>query len=160
MEELKKKVDEALDSVQKDGIDTQNLDVIYKLIDVKKDIFEIEKLKEETNMYREGYGRGNYGRRRRDSRGRYMEGGQYGRESYGHYPEEMIERMHEGYNGYSEGNEEFNRTGNYGAKDESMESLEYMLESLVQFFEHIQKNAENKEEMELIKKYAKKIKEM
>ena len=61
---------------------TNNIDFLYKMIDVKKDIAEIEK--EEQEMMYSNYGNyDNYGEydrsygggRRRDSRGRYMEGG-------------------------------------------------------------------------------------
>lgn len=124
-------------------------------------------MREYRGYGREEYGREEYGRRRRDSRGRYMEGDEYGRRgnfrnsgNYGHYPHEMMDRMAEGYEGYMEGMEEFRRGGNYGAKDEGMEALEYMLNSVVEFFEYIMSETDSQEEMELVKKYAKKIKEM
>lgn len=113
---------------------------------------------------RGNYDREEYGRRRRDSRGRYRESEEYGRRgnfrNYGHYPNEMMDRMADGYEGYMEGMEEFRRGGDYGAKDEGMEALEYMLKSVVDFFEYIQSETDSQEEMELVKKYAKKIKEM
>ncbi len=151
-------VEQEITCIRDAGLNKENLDMLFKLVDIHKDIIKEKMMeKEEENMY--NYGRGEYGRRRRDSRGRYMEG-EYGRRgNFRDKSEEMFERMQEGYNEYNEAMGEYNR-GNYNAKDEGIESLEYMLESFVQFFEYIQKNAENEEEVELIKKYAKKIKEM
>lgn len=152
-------VEQEITCIKDAGLNKENLDTLFKLVDIHKDIIKEKMMeKEEQNMY--NYGRGDYGRRRRDSRGRFMEDGEYGRRgNYRDRSGEMFERMQEGYSDYSEAMGEYSR-GNYGAKEEGMESLEYMLESLVQFFEHIQKNAENQEEVEMIKKYARKIKEM
>ena len=55
--------------------------------------------------------------------------------------------------------EEYNR-GNYGAKDDTLKSLDYMLKSVVQFMEMLRDEATTDEEMQLIKKYARKISEM
>ena len=171
MEKIKELVKTEIEGIEEKGINNQNLDFLYKLVDIEKDITKIELMKKEMedlsmrnygrgNYGREQYGREEYGRRRRDSRGRYREGGEYGRGNYSHYPEEMLERTMGAYGEYRDGMEEYNESGNYNAKDKGTEALEYMLESLVVFFEHIQENAENPEEMELIKKYARKIKEM
>jgi hypothetical protein len=166
MDKIKELVKTEIEGIEEKGITNQNLDFLYKLVDIEKDITKIELMKKEMeDLSMRNYGRGNYdreqyGRRRRDSRGRYMDGGEYGRRKYGHYPEEMLDRMMGGYEEYRDGMEEYNESGNYNAKDKGTEALEYMLESLVVFFEHIQENAENPEEIELIKKYARKIKEM
>ena len=109
------------------------------------------------NYGRENYGRESYGRgRERDSRGRYKEGGSYGRNYRG---EEMLDEMYKGYQGYSEGREEYGR-GNYGAKDGTMKSLEYMLQSVTDFLEMLKQDANSQEEMQLILEYAKQIGEM
>lgn len=94
------------------------------------------------------YDRGNYGRRMRDSRGRYM--------GKGH---EMIEDMREMYQEYSDGRDEYDR-GNYGAKGEAMKSLEYMLESVVDFVDMLKKDAGSQEEVDLIQRYTREISEM
>ena len=150
---------------------------------------EYWKKKEETltmrygnyGNYGEGYGE-SYGRRSRDSRGRYSEGGyseggysrgRYGergttdgrdrsRGSYGHYmpyPDMYMDRMMDGMEGYMEGREEYNR-GNYGAKGQTVESLEKMLEGIVAFVEDIQKDPEQQEETEVLNHYIRKLKEM
>lgn len=119
---------------------------------------------------REQYGEyGNYGeiygRRSRDSRGRYTEGG-YSDGSYSargydakYRGEEMLDDMHYNYGAYSEAREQYGR-GNYGAKEDTMESFKYMLKSFKDFFKHLQKDANSQEEMEMLKKTAKEIAEM
>lgn len=107
----------------------------------------------------------NYGRRSRDSRGRYTEGG-YSEGSYSargydskYRGEEMLDDMHYNYGAYSEAREQYGR-GNYGAKEDTMESFKYMLKSFKDFFKHLQKDANSQEEMEMLKKTAKEIAEM
>lgn len=98
---------------------------------------------------RENYGRESYGRRQRDSRGRYK----------GDEGEEMMNEMYHGYRRYSEGKEQYGR-GNYNAKEDTMKSLEYMLQSMVDFVEMLKQDANSQEEMELIRQYTKQISEM
>lgn len=159
MEEIIKMVEKEIEGYKEMGLNKENIHVLYELADIRKDLKEVEEMR-----YERGYGNygedGNYGRRRRDSRGRFMEGGYGRRGNYrGNDEMEMLDRMGEGYSAYREGMEEYGR-GNYSGKEEGLESLEYMLESFVQFYEYLMKNADTQEEVELIKKYAKKIKEM
>ena len=136
MEKLKELVETELKTMQENGIDSSNIDAIYKLVDIHKDIENEEywKAKKEAMEMRysgnyEGYGEG-YGRRRRDSRGRFMAGqggrggsgggrGGSGSGNYGHYmpyPEMYMDRMMDGMEGYMEGREQYNR-GNYNGKE-------------------------------------------
>ena len=176
MKELKEKIQEKIKAITEEGLDNIDIDLLGKMVDIHKDIDEEQyhcekiKLKKEANDMRYGnYGEyGEYGRRRRDSRGRYMEGnyneGGYsrGRGNYGHYmpyPEMYMDRMMDGMEGYMEGREQYNR-GNYGAKGQTVESLEKMLEGIVAFVEDIQQDPEQKEEKEVVNHYVRKLKEM
>ena len=166
--EVSKHVEEKIETIIEQGINSNNLDTLYKLVDIHKDLSNEdywEMKKEEIKMrYRYGensnygeYGESNYGARgrQRDGRGRYSARGRGGR----YRGQEMLEEMNQNYGEYSEGKEEYNR-GNYGAEGETIKSLEYMLESAVDFFEMLKEEASSQEEMELIKKYARKISEM
>ena len=142
-ESIKSEVEKILGDISNEGISRDNVDYVYKLVDVHKDL-EQENYWEVKKMYYGNYRRDNYddmsyGRgRRRDSRGRYR----------GH---DMIEDMRENYDRYSE-----NRR--YGGKDTS-ESLEYMLESIVCFVEMLEEDA-SEQDINLIRKYTRKIAEM
>jgi hypothetical protein len=166
LDKLKEETDKSMKRVLEQGVQTNNVDFLYKMIDIKKDIAKIEK--EEQEMMYGNYGRGSYGEyseggnysggRRRDSRGRYMERG--GSDRGGNYRgQEMLDDMYQNYGEYSENREEYGR-GNYNAKGDTLKSLEYMLESVVDFMEMLKQDASSKEEVDMIKKYSKKISEM
>lgn len=157
-EETERKLD---DIMNQEGLQPHNIDMMYSLMDIHKDIANEEYWKEKGEHmrysrggsynergrmnYNEGYGTRGRGRQR-DSRGRYK----------GH---EMIDDMYMEYDNYSEGKEQ-SRRGSYGAKDDVVKSLEYMMESVVCFVEMLMEDAESQEEMEIIKHYTKKISEM
>lgn len=159
--ELKDKIEKKLQEFLEVGIKEDNVDYLYKLIDIHKDIENEEYWKckkEDIKMrYNTGYGReeyDNYGKRGipGSARGRYGMRGNY-------RGEEMIEDMKEMYGDYSESHDEYLR-GNYGAKEDTVKSLDYMLKSVVQFMQMLEDDATSEEEMQLIKKYARKISEM
>ena len=143
-ESIKSEVEKILGDISSEGISRDNVDYVYKLVDVHKDL-EQENYWEVKKMYYGNYRRYDYdrddmsyGRRTRDRRGRYK----------GH---DMIEDMRENYDRYSE-----NRR--YGGKDTS-ESLEYMLESIVCFVEMLEEDA-SEQDINLIRKYTRRIAEM
>ena len=172
-EKVNEQVVEKICAIAKEGIKQGNVDYLGKLIDIHKDLANEEywqnEMKEDESDMR--YGRrgsyeesGNYGRgRSRDSRGRYREGGSYNEGSYGrrgnYRGHDLMDEMQEYYGNYMEGREQYGR-GNYNAKEDTMKSLEYMLESVVDFIEMLQQDASSQEEVNLIKHYTKKISEM
>ena len=166
MEEEKKLEDKVLEKVESkitelvdtEGVKKENVDYLGKLIDIHKDLKNENywEKKEENIMYmRDDYENDYRGGRSRDSRGRYM--GDRRSESY--KGQRVLDEMYDGYRNYSDGREEYNR-GNYGAKGETMKSLEYMLESVTDFIEMLQNDAGSQEEVDMIKKYTRRISEM
>lgn len=171
MDEIKEKINEQvvekISAITEEGIKQTNVDYLGKLVDIHKDLANEdywEEKKEDMAMRYGNYGRSSrggrsyresgstYGRRRRDSKGRYMNGRNYGEGT----PEEMIDEMYERYGDYSEGKEQ-SRRGNYGAKDDTVESLECMMEAIYNFVEALKEDADDDEEIEIIEKYARKI---
>ncbi len=107
--------------------------------------------------YQEGnYGEGGYGRRGNFREGGFQEGyGRRMRDSRGRYRgEEMLEEMDEQYRNYSEGREQ------YGAEGQTIKALEYMLESVVEFVKMLKQDASSQKEVQLIEKYVHKLQEM
>lgn len=103
------------------------------------------------NNYRDGgyeRGGGSYGRRGvpGTGRGRYR-GSRSEAEDY-------LNDMSEHYGNYSESRD------TYGAEQDSMKALEYMLESVCQFMDMLTREAGSQEEAQMIKKYARKIGDM
>lgn len=152
--ETEQKITEVLDQGLHDG----NVDLLYTLVDIHKDIANENywEEKEDAMRYRNysedgRYNRGSYNEygargRSRDSRGRYR----------GH---EMMDDMYQAYGEYNEGKERYKR-GSYGAQEDTMKSLEYMLESMVSFVEMLCQDANSQEEVQLIKEYTRRIAEM
>ena len=156
----KEEVEKLIKQVTESGLQVANVELLYKLIDIHKDI-ENEKYwkeKEEESMYR---GRDYFmddsynGGRSRDSRGRYMD-------SYGRYTTSRKEnyRGREMINDIDDNYGRYNEAKTYGDRGSSTKSLEYMLESIVCFVEMLQEDATNQDEMDLIRKYTRKISEM
>ena len=153
-----------------EGIKKENIEYYGGLVDIYKDLKNVEywKRKENYFMYNGMYGNygnyGNYGGRRAgyDSYGRGDSyGDNYGRRGYDakYRGESALEAMHGNYRAYSAGRESYN-AGNYGARDDSMKSLRYMLESAVDFFRMLKAEANSQEELTLIHDYVSKINEM
>ena len=178
-EEFTEKVEQQIKEISAEGVNTGNVDYLYRLVDIHKDLKNEEYWKEKIDMYREGYGNygnygeygeyneGSYGRRGvpGTGRGRYREGGYNEGDSYGrrgvkgtgrsrYRGEEMMDEMYKNYGEYSEGRD------NYGADQATIQSLEKMLESVKKFMKHLGNEAKSQEEVEMIKETAREISEM
>lgn len=153
----KSEVERIIKQITESGLQIANVELLYKLIDIHKDI-ENEKYwkeKEENMMYRDY---DNYsGGRSRDSRGRYMES--YGRRGVpgtgrGRYRGyDMIEEMGEHYGNYSEGRD------TYGNDRETEKSFDKMLQSLEDFTYLIMQEADSQDKIEKVRRTARKISE-
>ena len=151
------KVEEKIMSILEDDITPDNLDNLGKLVDIHKDIKNEKywKIKEEKYMRYGNYDRGSYNR---GSYGRDEYGeGSYGRRGVkgtgrGRYRgEDMLDEMYQNYN-------EYNESGNYGG--DTTKSLEYMMQAVYDFVCMLSDEAQSPEEMQIIKRYSRKISEM
>lgn len=167
-EKLKEQLEKRIEIIVEEGIQSNNLEDLSKLIDIHKDLANEDYWKEKKEVmqmryrgyseYGNEYGRENYGRRGVPGTGRrrYRESGGNTSRYRG---EEAMNEMYGAYQDYSEGREEMNM-GNYSAKNDTMKSLEYMMESVADFIEMLKKDASSQEEMQLIQHYTRKISEM
>lgn len=158
----KSEVERIIKQITENDLQVANVELLYKLIDIHKDIENENFWKEEINMYR---GRDYFmddsynGGRSRDSRGRYMDGS-YGRRGVpgtgrGRYRGyDMIEEMGEHYGDYSEGRD------TYGNDRETEKSFDKMLQSLEDFTYLIMQEADSQDKIEKVRKTARKISEM
>ena len=139
------------------------LDVLYKLVDIDKDLENIDywKVKKEVMKmrynnygdYSEGeYSEGRYGRRGVPGTGR----GRYRGHDDG---EDMIEDMKYSYSAYSESRNAYGR-GNYGAEQESMEALEDTMRLFTEFAQKMIQEVDSPEAKQIIKKHLRKISQM
>lgn len=157
IDKVTEEIDKRIKRTLEEGVETHNIDFLCKMIDIKKDITEMEK-EEQEMMYRNygNYGKyedNRYGRRMRDSRGRYMAG-------HNEYmSDDPMRTLMSSYEAYSDSKYAYH-DGNYGHKEEAITNLDYMLQSVVDFMEMLKKDVGSREEMDLIKRYSKQISEM
>ena len=130
------KMTESINKLLDEGLNTQNIDLMYKLVDIYKDMKEVENMNYGEYGRRAGYnaygnydmeyGRGNYGR------------SSYGRQGYDakYRGDESIDRM---YNEYGRYQESRNR---YGNGEETDKSFHYMIKSLEDFIKVLYEEAE------------------
>lgn len=153
----KEEVEKLIKQITESGLQVANVELLYKLIDIHKDINNEEywKKKEENMMYRDY---DNYsGGRSRDSRGRYMDS--YGRRGVpgtgrGRYRGyDYIDEIGEQYGNYSEGRD------TYGNDHETEKSFDKMLQSLEDFTYLIMQEADSPDKIEKVKRTARKISE-
>lgn len=155
-------IDKKIEALEKEKIQQTNIDYLNKLMDFKYKVAKVNHMKkEDENMMYSNYGNyddyGNYGRDaygrnyQRDSRGRFMGNDNYGRRYRGH---DAIEDMSAYYGTYMENKE----NGRYGSPETS-KALDYMLKSVEEFIMTLKNDAQSQEEIEKIRKTARKIAE-
>lgn len=135
---LKETTKNSIEKILEEGINTNNLDHLYKLIDIYKDAKEVENMN--YSGRRPGYD--TYGRGYSEY-GNYGEYNEYGRGSYGRRGRDMryrgdeeLDRMYGEYDRYQE-----NRS-RYGAGEETDKSFHYMVKSLEDFIKVLYEEAE------------------
>lgn len=164
-EKIKTKVEESMESLIEEDINTENLEYLYKLVDIHKDLENEKYWKEKIMRYRDygEYSEGNYGRRGVPGTGRgryrdgeYSAGGNYGRRGVDsrYRGEEMLDDMYQGYREYNEGREM------YGNDNKTMESFEYMLKAFKDYYKHLKQEASSQEEVQMLEKVAREISNM
>lgn len=164
-EEITKQVEKELEEIVNEKVNTNNVDYLYRLVDIHKDLANENYWKEKIKMYGNRYsrdfsgeyGRGSYGRRGMRGTGPYS---RYrgGRGSGRYRGEEAIDEMYMNYGEYNEANESYS-AGNYGAEGGMKESAEGIMENIYEIVEEL-KDTGSPEVMQVIKKYSKKIMEM
>lgn len=151
----KSEVEKIIKKITEGGIHEEDVDLLYRLIDIHKDIENECYWKEELEMYRDNtyYMDDTYGRRMRDSKGRYM-GNSYGRRDRGRYRGyDYIDEMGEHYGNYSDSK------NTYGNTHETEKSFDKMLQSLEDFTYLIMEEADSPDKVEKVRRTARKISE-
>ena len=145
-EKLQKKTEDSITKILDEGITTNNLDHLYKLVDIYKDAKEVENMNYgEYGARRPGYDA--YGR----GYGNYGEYGEYGRGSYGmrgrdmrYRGDEHLDRVSGEYGRYME-----NRS-RYGASEETDKSFMYMVKALEDFVKVLHEEADTPQQKQML----------
>ena len=136
-EKVIKKMEESINKIIDDGVNTNNLDNLYKLSKIK------HMAKEDSNMYREYEG---YGGRRPgyDTYGNYGNYGARGRDMR-YRGDSELDRMAGEYGRYME-----NRS-RYGASEETDKSFHYMVKSLEDFIKVLYEEADSQQQKQMLR---------
>ena len=133
-----KKMEESISKIIEEGLNTNNLDNLYKLSKIKHMAKEDKEMYGEYNGRRAGYDA--YGR---DNYGNDYSYRNYGRNDYGargrdmrYRGDEELDRMMGEYGRYME-----NRS-RYGASEETDKSFHYMVKALEDFIKVLEEEAE------------------
>lgn len=176
MHKIVEQIKKELKQIEQTGLNTSNIDAVGKMVDILKDVHEIQEMEGEgmrDYRYGENYGRRDYaynegrggynegyGARMRDSRGRYMEG-DYGRG--GNFINidprmwDRLERVMEGADEYQYGRDRYRG----GDNEERMhDGLEKMMYAICTFVEYAMDFAETPQEKEIIRKHIQKLAKM
>lgn len=176
MDKLKEMVKKELDQIAEQGLTNTNLETTFKLVDILKDIGEIDEDKKERGEmgmpYRDNYGRGGYGRENYsmyargnyrdsynmpymyDNYGRSGNGGRYQHHGCEHFFEKMDRMLDclEEYV-YSKG-----RYRDGGSGNKMVEDIEKTMYAVCALVESLMDSADTPEEKETIRKHIDKIK--
>ena len=137
IDKLIETTEKSITNILNEGIQTNNLEHLYKLVDIHKDA------KEEESMNYGNYGRygnynagGNYGNYNEYNEGYNARGRDSKYRGYGH-----LDRMYNEYGNYNYGREK------YGANDqETDKSFHYMVKALEDFIKVLEEEAETQQQ--------------
>ena len=110
MKELIEKTEEYISKAGKQNLDASDIDYLGKVVDIYKDLKEVES-------------------------------------------------MNGSYRNYEAARYEYNN-GNYGAKEDGLKELDYMMHAAMKFIKMIKEEATSPEEQEIVRKHIMKISEM
>ena len=154
MDKTIKNFEEYIIKAGEQNVDSIDMDFMFKAVDIYKDLKEVENM---NNAYGRDYNRG------------YGEYNDYGRE-YNEYNRRGVDSkyrassymdgMRGSYEAYEQDRNEFNNSGNYGAKEDGLKDLDAMLHYNHKLIKYIKETATSPEEKEIVKKHFNKAKEL
>lgn len=152
MEETIKSLEKYIESCGKVELDSVDVDYLFKVTDIYKDLKEVENMNN-GREYNRGYGDYNdYGREYNEYSRRGVDS-KYRASSY-------MDGMRGSYEAYEEDRNEYNTNGNYGAKEDGLKDLDAMLHYNHKLIKYIKETATSPEEKEIVKKHFNKAKEL
>ena len=157
MKKLIKLTEEYISKAGEQNLDASDIDYLGKVVDIYKDLKEVESMNGYGNYNGRGPGRGSYGEYNEG----YGEYGEYGRRGVDsrYRAAKYMDGMRGSYEAYEDARNEYN-AGNYGVKEDGLKDLEYMMHAAMKFIKMIKEEATSPEEQEIVRKHIKKISEM
>lgn len=181
MHKLRENAEKELKAIEEKGLTSSNLDNAYKLVEIMKGVDKIEMMQDGGGYSRDGYSRGmeDYSR----ERGGYSRNGDYSREGnysndydngnsyrrgrsattgrYVHRPNySRLSGDDTDMDEYRNRKREYSNSRDEGSKGRMLDALEDFMCGVSSMVKQICRDADCREEREIVKKYAREIAEM
>lgn len=181
MHKLRENAEKELKAIEEKGLTSSNLDNAYKLVEIMKGVDKIEMMEDGGGYSRDGYSRDmeDYSR----ERGGYSRNGDYSREGnysndydngnsyrrgrsattgrYVHRPNySRLSGDDTDMDKYREHKREYSNSRDEGSKGRMLDALEDFMCGVASMVKQICRDADCREEREIVKKYAREIAEM
>ena len=179
MHKLRENAEKELKAIEEKGLTSSNLDNAYKLVEIMKGVDKIEMMQDGGGYSRDGYSRdmedysrdGGYGggnsRDRGYSRDNYGNGNSYRRGRNQRTGEYMHRPNYSRLSGddtdmdeYRNRKREYSNSRDEGSKGRMLDALEDFMCGVSSMVKQICRDADCREEREIVKKYAREIAEM
>lgn len=179
MHKLRENAEKELKAIEEKGLTSSNLDNAYKLVEIMKGVDKIEMMQDGGEYSRDGYSRdmedysrdGGYGggnsRDRGYSRDNYDNGNSYRRGRNQRTGEYMHRPNYSRLSGddtdmdeYRNRKREYSNSRDEGSKGRMLDALEDFMCGVSSMVKQICRDADCREEREIVKKYAREIAEM
>lgn len=179
MHKLRENAEKELKAIEEKGLTSSNLDNAYKLVEIMKGVDKIKMMEEGDQYSRDGYSRdgedysrdGGYGsgnsRDRGYSRDNYENGNSYRRGRNQRTGEYMHRPNYSRLSGddtdmdeYRNRKREYSNSRDEGSKGRMLDALEDFMCGVSSMVKQICRDADCREEREIVKKYAREIAEM
>ena len=169
MHKLRENAEKELKAIEEKGLTSSNLDNTYKLVEIMKGVDKIEMMEEGGEYSRDGYSRDmeDYSRNRGYSRDNYDNGNSYRRGRNQRTGEYMHRPNYSRLSGddtdmdeYRNRKREYSNSRDEGSKGRMLDALEDFMCGVSSMVKQICRDADCREEREIVKKYAREIAEM
>ena len=164
MHKLRENAEKELKAIEEKGLTSSNLDNAYKLVEIMKGVDKIEMMEQGEGGYsrdREDYSRNRYSRDDYDNGNSYRRGRNQRTGEYMHRPNySRLSGDDTDMDEYRNRKREYSNSRDEGSKGRMLDALEDFMCGVSSMVKQICRDADCREEREIVKKYAREIAEM
>lgn len=164
MHKLRENAEKELKAIEEKGLTSSNLDNAYKLVEIMKGVDKIEMMEQGEGGYsrdREDYSRNRYSRDDYDNGNSYRRGRNQRTGEYMHRPNySRLSGDEDDMDRYREMKKQYSNARDGESKGKMLDALEDFMCGVTSMVKQICRDADCREEREIVKKYAREIAEM
>lgn len=168
MHKLRENAEKELKAIEEKGLTSSNLDNAYKLVEIMKGVDKIEMMQDGGEYSRDGYSRdmedysrNRYSRDNYDNENSYRRGRNQRTGEYMHRPNySRLSGDDTDMDEYRNRKREYSNSRDEGSKVRMLDALEDFMCGVSSMVKQICRDADCREEREIVKKYAREIAEM